>query len=349
MESKHLSYFKVENFKRFDSLEVKDIGQFNLIVGDNNVGKTSLLEALLFDEENYDQFLHNTWSVLEEYKKIKIPNAEIINYLDFYLKNKNLPIDYTFQYLDKDKNNTLSVKKRAKNNLSQTEIDKLNGLIKLHAGDKFLLEFSLNGISELKFLSYFDDGNYSNYFPFVGYSSMYNDALVKMFSQLIISTQKKDDFILSLKYFIPNLISIETNPVLIPQQTVVAVREAENDLIPLSEYGDGFIKLFRYLIEMDLHEDTRLMIDEIDTGIHYSRMKEFLKKVLQSAKNKNVQLFATTHSKECIQYYTQALEELNMQDSGRIIRIADTKIGIRAYTMGFEEFENAMIADGEIR
>ena len=51
METKHLSYFKVENFKRFDSLEVNDIGQFNLIVGDNNVGKTSLLEALLFDDE----------------------------------------------------------------------------------------------------------------------------------------------------------------------------------------------------------------------------------------------------------------------------------------------------------
>ena len=57
METKHLSYFKVENFKRFDNLEVKDIGQFNFIVGDNNVGKTSLLEALLFDDEDYNQFL----------------------------------------------------------------------------------------------------------------------------------------------------------------------------------------------------------------------------------------------------------------------------------------------------
>ncbi len=46
MSKEHLTYFKVENFKRFDSLELTDIGQFNLIVGDNNVGKTSLLEAL---------------------------------------------------------------------------------------------------------------------------------------------------------------------------------------------------------------------------------------------------------------------------------------------------------------
>ncbi|MBK8425752.1 MAG: AAA family ATPase [Lewinellaceae bacterium] len=51
MSAEHLTYFKVENFKRFDSLELTDIGQFNLIVGDNNVGKTSVLEALLFDKD----------------------------------------------------------------------------------------------------------------------------------------------------------------------------------------------------------------------------------------------------------------------------------------------------------
>ena len=44
-KEQHLTYFKVENFKRFDSLELTDIGQFNLVVGDNNVGKTSLLES----------------------------------------------------------------------------------------------------------------------------------------------------------------------------------------------------------------------------------------------------------------------------------------------------------------
>ena len=51
MENKHLKYFKVENFKCFDSFEMDNIGQFNLIVGDNNVGKTSVLEALLFRED----------------------------------------------------------------------------------------------------------------------------------------------------------------------------------------------------------------------------------------------------------------------------------------------------------
>ncbi len=91
------------------------------------------------------------------------------------------------------------------------------------------------------------------------------------------------------------------------------------------------------------------MIDEIDTGIHYSRMKDFLKKVLQSAKNKNVQIFATTHSKECLEYYKQALQELGCEKDGRVIRIADTKSGIKAYTLNYEQLENSLFAESEIR
>lgn len=41
----HHNYLRARNFKRFKDLEVKDMGLFNLTVGDNNVWKTSLLEA----------------------------------------------------------------------------------------------------------------------------------------------------------------------------------------------------------------------------------------------------------------------------------------------------------------
>ncbi len=62
MNEKHLTYFKVENFKSF---EMNNIGQFNLLLGDNNVGKTSVLEALLFDEENIlDNYITHLRNIL---------------------------------------------------------------------------------------------------------------------------------------------------------------------------------------------------------------------------------------------------------------------------------------------
>ena len=38
---------KIENFRGFASLELKDLTRVNLVVGENNAGKTSLLEAFL--------------------------------------------------------------------------------------------------------------------------------------------------------------------------------------------------------------------------------------------------------------------------------------------------------------
>ena len=49
-----LQSLTIENFKCFEHLELSDLGQFNLITGKNNVGKSSLLEALLFANASTD-------------------------------------------------------------------------------------------------------------------------------------------------------------------------------------------------------------------------------------------------------------------------------------------------------
>lgn len=43
-----------------------------------------------------------------------------------------------------------------------------------------------------------------------------------------------------------------------------------------------------------------LLIDEIDTGLHFSVMEEMWKLVVSTARQSNVQVFATTHSYDCI-------------------------------------------------
>lgn len=42
-----LERFRIEGFKKFDLLELPDLDRMNIIVGINDAGKTSLLEALL--------------------------------------------------------------------------------------------------------------------------------------------------------------------------------------------------------------------------------------------------------------------------------------------------------------
>ena len=97
----------------------------------------------------------------------------------------------------------------------------------------------------------------------------------------------------------------------------------------------------------------RLMIDEIDTGVHYSRFKDFWKIIIKSAILNDVQIFATTHNIECLKYFKEALEEkemLEFRDRARnfsIREIQDRQLSVFKYS--FEEFEHAINQDINIR
>ena len=138
--------------------------------------------------------------------------------------------------------------------------------------------------------------------------------------------------------------SYSHNPILLISET------GKNKLSPLAAYGDGTVKLFRILLSLFSNNHyNRLMIDELDAGVHYSKLTDFIKSLLKIANEQGKQIFATSHSKECIESFTKALEETELQNEGRIIRLAETKNGIKAYTMEFVEFENAILAESEIR
>ena len=70
------------------------------------------------------------------------------------------------------------------------------------------------------------------------------------------------------------------------------------------------------------------MIDEIANGIHYSRLKDFWLNIMKICKELNVQLFATTHSKECEIAFAEALKE-----------IKEEKKGIKSYVYQIENLD----------
>jgi predicted ATPase len=64
-----------------------------------------------------------------------------------------------------------------------------------------------------------------------------------------------------------------------------------------------------------------LLVDEIDTGLHYSVMTEMWQLILNAAKEFDVQVFAATHSFDCVQslaYASAVLEESNAVTVQRI-------------------------------
>ena len=110
----------------------------------------------------------------------------------------------------------------------------------------------------------------------------------------------------------------------------------------IDHFGEGAKKLFRILVQIILQKNGKVLIDEIDAGIHYSHFSDFWKILLQVAKDNNVQIFATTHNIECIQYFKDILEDnsfLEYQTLSRVITLRKLPDNhIKSYTREFEEF-----------
>ncbi len=63
-----------------------------------------------------------------------------------------------------------------------------------------------------------------------------------------------------------------------------------------------------------------LLVDEIDNGIHWSVLPEVWKFIVKVAKRLNVQVFATTHSNDCLLGFHQGTKDDSSMD-GVAVRI----------------------------
>jgi len=358
-QNKHLSWFKVENFKCFEAFEMENIGQFNLIFGDNNTGKTTVLEALLFDDENFNQFLYNLYGTLSfrgffnKNSKSNTLNLNIIN--TFFSVKTNDDVAKFFYKKSPPFNFTNEVITMQYQTLKEMDIELRT---KLHENtttqtlpkDIFLFKTS-NNTFPLSVYTIENKEDTKGYLPLISFNQTYGKDLISFYSEIQQSKKLKTNFINSLSLFIPDIEDIEITTSY-SNEPLIAVRLENTDSpIPLSMFGDGAKKLFRILVELPKCKYRRLMIDEIDTGIHYSRFKGFWKTILAAAKKNDVQLFATTHNKESLKYFHEALEELSeYQQDARCFTLSRIKDNsVKAYTQTYEQFEHALLHDIEIR
>lgn len=338
--SRHLTYFKVENFKRFESFEMKDLGQFNLIVGDNNVGKTSVLEALLVDEN--EMVFFNSLAEALYFRKIKSTyTIEDVKLYANYATSNNRLFDYSIDYeWSNDNGHTkLSVNINERN---RTIYFRHDGVLKLVPGNREQYNFS-EPIQR-----------YNLPFNFIPFYKGHDADLATFYSKLQLNRSLKKSFIKSLNSLIPKLEDIELS-IPYPDSTpyLIVYQNEMDSAIPLALFGDGTIKLFRLLAEIILNKGGRLMIDEVDTGIYFKRFKEFWKVILLTARENDVQLFMTTHNEECIRYFKEVLEEELpelQKDVRNITLVENSKTKeVTAHTFDYDQFEHAINVGNEIR
>lgn len=78
----------------------------------------------------------------------------------------------------------------------------------------------------------------------------------------------------------------------------VAVKLA-GQRVPIGSLGDGIWRLLGIALSLVKARGGVLLVDEIDTGLHYSVLERMWRLVHETAKRLDVQVFATTHSRDC--------------------------------------------------
>jgi hypothetical protein len=95
--------------------------------------------------------------------------------------------------------------------------------------------------------------------------------------------------------------------------------------IPLRSMGDGLTKLFHIALAVASASRGVLLIDEFENGLHWSVQEKLWIAVAKAAGEFGVQVFSTTHSRDCIEGFTSAVKGGRPEDASvyRLERKAD--------------------------
>lgn len=87
---------------------------------------------------------------------------------------------------------------------------------------------------------------------------------------------------------------------------VLAIEMDGGRVLPFSQMGQGFARCFHLLCEILLGESRIVLIDEVESGLYYRSLEPLWRGVLPLLEQLDVQVFATTHSLECMQAAARA-------------------------------------------
>jgi AAA15 family ATPase/GTPase len=340
----HFNNLKIKNFRKFDELVIENLSLVNLVVGDNNVGKTSFLEALLFTDNKAEYIERLAFSYIER-RNIQPEKAEDSEGIKMYYSIDEKFLEDFIHYSSEEFNLEISIKE-SRNIWRYKVMGDFN--IKNPESPEFFqpIVFAKEDFGILQNIDFFSGIKQ----PFMPYGKGFGLDLAKAYYNEIATKPKiEQEFILNMKTFIRSIDRINVNT--LTGNIDVLDSDFPDEYRPLHQYGEGANKLFRILVMLALHKGKRVLIDEIDAGIHYTRFRSFWSGILQIAVRDKTQLVVTTHNEECIKYFSEILQELgeSYQYLTRVVQLKNIANAIKVRSYDFANFNVALKEDLELR
>lgn len=324
-----LTEFSVRNFRNLESLSLDELGRITLIGGKNGVGKTALLEALwLFSGPDLpelserinafrglpqlapDDAFHDLFYDYQQKNRIVIKGdgdweGDCSRRLGIYLQERetintirrgDMPVSQdsernTRPQFESDWELVFEYRDGTGKTYTSSAWRVANSIGPMAPG---LPELREEGLAQNRSLTL--DRKNSVYIP-----SLHRENLQKTAERLgQIQVRGDDDRLMGiLNHLEPRLhrlgvIQVRNAPV------IHASLRGSRRPRPVQLLGEGFNRLLNITLALDDASGGLLLVDEIENGLHHSIQQGLFAAILNAAREYNVQIFATTHSGECI-------------------------------------------------
>ena len=171
------------------------------------------------------------------------------------------------------------------------------------------------------------------------------DAGVRNLWENVVLTDAKNDVVDAMRIIAPET---EDFALLHLHESVPSLRLRLKDregAVPIKTMGDGMNRLFGLGMALACAKGGILLVDEIENGIHWSVLPDIWKFVVKVAKRLDVQVFATTHSNDCLKAFQMGTKDDPDMD-GVAVRIEKKNSEFNAEI--FDEKRLAVIVKEEI-
>jgi AAA15 family ATPase/GTPase len=121
-----------------------------------------------------------------------------------------------------------------------------------------------------------------------------------------------------------------------------------NEMIPITQLGQGFNRLLDIYSEIVSAASKVLLVDEIENGLHHSVLPTIWQGLFHAVEEVGVQIFATTHSWECVLAADQAAREESKYDLN-LIRLDRVNDNIKATIIDKDAINTAKELHWEMR
>jgi AAA15 family ATPase/GTPase len=312
---------EIKNFKCFENFKAEGFGRVNLIGGKNNVGKTAFMEAVCINV--YSTNISLMTNVLSSPK----------------LAREFLEIGYRVLLQDERKDFLESIK----NYSSTSNINNIEFKIIEDSGIKEYFFHFDNKSMKININDFSYEKTKKNNIKFLTQLGFTKYQLKQVFE----SVQKKDVENILYEYinnFDNNILNFKIIGGDKPQCKINT-----GEYRDINEFGDGLKHWISIICSLYACENGYLFIDELDNGIHYTQLDKLWEIILTISKEQNVQVFATTHSKECIESYARVAKRLEDEEITMIMLARNLKNELKALVYDDKMFYSELEQNHEVR